>query len=77
MKRGGLNGSPFYFQHSPHCCFIVGECYGSDMDDKKGQHKKIKRRTCYVQVDGLDISATEVIEVDFTPQQKEKTERPD
>jgi hypothetical protein len=47
------------------------------MDDKKGRHKKIKRRTCYVQVDGLVISATEVIEVDFTPQQKEKTERPD
>jgi hypothetical protein len=45
------------------------------MDDKKERHKKIKRRTVYVQVEGLDISSTEVIEVDFTPQQKEVTDQ--
>lgn len=88
MERSGEKGvftfntppiviSMLFYLDSTLRCFSFRECYGLDMEYKKGRHKKIKRRTLYVQVDGLDLSVSEVIEVAFAPHQKEKTDLPD
>ena len=64
----------FYFQHPPPRCFIVGECYGSDMEIKEGRPKIKRRKVMWYGKDGLSMGHTEVI--DFPQQEKEKKDLP-